>query len=268
MSVAAQTYPDLELLIADDGSTDRTREAVEAFLGANSGRFARVVFLSRENHGIAATLNELLEHARGRFLFLIASDDRAKPHAVATLYAFLASHPRHALAVGDNEIIDATGMRVAWDAERHTVTDPAEAVYRTWGEYLRAIRRPKDFTRRGFGHVEALEIDNYVPNGKMFRRSAVVQVGGWRPGTLEDWDLNFRLARRYRLAYLDQVLFSYRWHAANTMKNPTYFCAAHARTRDLIEEQRRGPLLRIRIRLNRRPLRWAVGRLGLRPRVW
>ena len=100
-SIVAQTHPDLELIIANDGSTDDTHQAIDAFLHQHASRFARVVYLNRPNRGIAATLNELLSQARGRFLFLIASDDRAKPQAVSTLYSVLARRPRVALAVGD-----------------------------------------------------------------------------------------------------------------------------------------------------------------------
>lgn len=260
-SIVAQTHPDLELIIANDGSTDDTHQAIDAFLHQHASRFARVVYLNRPNRGIAATLNELLSQARGRFLFLIASDDRAKPQAVSTLYSVLARHPRVALAVGDNEIIDATGKVVFWDAQRRNVVDPSLASFLTWGEYLRSTRPAKDFSRRGFGHVEALARGNYIPNGKMFRRTSVERVGGWRPGTLEDWDLNFRLARRYRLAYVDEVLFSYRWHDTNTIKNASLIQGLHEHTQELIAAQRREPLLRLRIRLHRQPLRWAAARL-------
>lgn len=260
-SIVAQTHPDLELLIANDGSLDATQEAIETFLQQHAGRFTRVVSLNRPNRGTAAALNELLGLARGRFLFLIASDDRAKPHAVATLYAFLTRHSRFALAVGDNEIIDSSGKRVYWDEQRHNVDDPSQAAFLTWGDYLKAMRPPRDFSGRGFGHVEALARGNYIPNGKMFRRSSVEQVGGWRSGTLEDWDLNFRLARRYRLAYVDDVLFSYRWHDTNTIKNAARIQKLAEHTLELIKQQRREPLLRIRIRLHREPLRWARARL-------
>ncbi len=266
-SVAAQTHPDLELLIANDGSTDGTHDAIEAFLATNSGRFARVVYLNRPNRGLATTLNELLGHASGRFLFLIASDDRAKPQAVETLYAVLDRRPRHALAVGDNEIIDASGRRVYWDAERRNVDDPGLASYRTWGEFLKATRPARDFRPRRYGHVEALERDNYIPNGKMYRRAAVLEVGGWRPGTLEDWDLSFRLARRYRFTYVDEVLFSYRWHETNTIKNSPRIDQFDANTRNLIDAQCHNPLLWLRIRLHREPVRWLWRRLGAQARA-
>lgn len=261
-SVAAQTHPDLELLVANDGSTDGTHDAIEAFLAMNAGRFTRVVYLNRPNRGLATTLNELLSHARGRFLFLIASDDRAKPQAVETLHAVLARRPRYALAVGDNEIIDAGGRRVYWDAERRNVDEPGPDGFRTWGEFLKSARPARDFRPRRYGHVEALERNNYIPNGKLYRRSAVLKVGGWRPGTLEDWDLNFRLARRYRFTYVDTVLFSYRWHDTNTIKDSRRIDKLGERTRDLIDSQCRNPQLWLRIRLHREPLRWLGRRLG------
>ncbi len=260
-SVVDQTHPDLELVIANDGSTDGTHDVIEAFLARHADRFTRVVYLNRPNRGVSATMNELLAQASGRLLYQIASDDRAKPHAIETLRGTFSRHPRHALAVGDNEIIDDTGTRVFWDAERNNVNDPAVAIYRTFADFLRSGRPARDFSPRGFGHVGALVHANYIPNGKLFRRAAVVAVGGWRTGTVEDWDLNFRLARRYRFTYVDEILFSYRWHATNSIKDAPKIDKLAMHTYDLIDAERSEPWLRLRVRLHNDPARWLVSRM-------
>lgn len=247
-ALAAQTYRPMELLIADDASRDATAAVIEKFVAEQTAEFDRIVFLRHDrNLGVATTLNELLERARGTYVFLNASDDRAEPDAVSKLVGVLESDSRSALAVGDNAIIDDSGRRVYWGPNRELVRDEHAATFRTWVDYLRAVNRPGVFEPRLFGRLGTLHRVNYIPNGKLFRRSAIVSVGGWTPGTLEDWDLNFRLARRYRLRYVDEVLFAYRWHDSNTISNPERARLLQRGTERAIARQMRKPAVWLRV---------------------
>ena len=241
-ALAAQTHRPLELLIGDDASTDATAAVIRSFIQERGGEFTRVVFEQRTvNTGVASMLNDLIAQARGRYVFLNASDDRAAPHAIEVLLAVLEADPRVALAVGDSIIIDRDSRRVFWGVDRDTFVDESEATYRTWVEYLRSVHRPGSFDRSRFGKPGTLHRSHYIPNGKLLRRSAVLQVGGWRAGTLEDWDLNFRLALRYRLRYVDEVLFAYRWHEANTMRDAARWLPLMTATEAYIAEELRNP---------------------------
>ncbi len=246
-ALAAQTHERLELLIADDASTDDTVQRVEEAIAVHAGRFERVRFERHEtNRGTAATLNSLLGHATGRYLFLNASDDRAAPHAISRLVSVLEQNPRAALAVGDSILIDEAGRRVYWAAGRATVDDPDAALYLTWVEHLRAMHRPGVFEPRLFGRAGTLHRVNYIPNGKLMRRDAVLAAGGWTPGTLEDWDLNFRLALRHRMVYVDDVLFAYRWHAGNTVRDHERMARLQAGTVSAIRRRLRDPRVWVR----------------------
>jgi len=251
-ALAAQTYRPLELLIADDASSDSTADEIRAFLRENGDAFDRVVFQPHEiNRGTAATLNGLLAEARGRYLFLNASDDRAAHHAITTLAGALDAVPRAALAVGDSIIIDKTGQRVYWSPDRELIANEAAATYRTWVDYLRDVNRAGVFGPRLFGRAGTLHRVNYIPNGKLFRREAVEAVGGWRAGTFEDWDLNFRLACRFPLLYVDEVLFAYRVHETNTMRDPERVAALHAGTEAAIRRELRNPTVWLRVMASR-----------------
>ena len=183
---------------------------------------------------------------------------------IEILLPVLRSDRRAALAVGDCAIIDDAGERVYWGPGREIVRDPDKAAYLTWVGFLRAVNAAGTFERPRFGRVDTLWRANYVPNGKLLRTSAVAAVGGWREGTLEDWDINFRLARRFALRYVDQVLFEYRWHDGNTIKNAAFVRPAMQRTQELIRRQMRNPLLWIRIGVHRNPLRRIRAWLGAR----
>ena len=258
VAIAAQTHRPLELLIADDASTDTTADVITAFLARHGAEFERVVFHRHDaNVGVADTLNRLLVQARGTYIFLNASDDRASPRAIATLVDVLDNDRRAALAVGDSVIIDGSGARVYWGPNRETVNEEHTATYRTWVDYLRDVNRHGVFDPRLFGRIGTLHRVNYLPNGKLFRRTAVIQAGGWQPGTFEDWVMNFRLARRHRLRYVDEVLFAYRWHDTNTVHDPQRAPMLQNATKQVIARELRNPIVWARV-LARRDLQSRV----------
>src|SRR5882724_10823057 len=67
-SVLAQTYPHVELIVVDDGSTEGTRDVVERF-GAS------VSLITQAHAGVYAARNRGLRHARGELVAFIDSDD-------------------------------------------------------------------------------------------------------------------------------------------------------------------------------------------------
>ena len=246
-ALAAQSHRPLELIIGDDASADGTADVIRAFLRERGDEFDRVVFRAKTvNGGIAAMLNDLLREARGAYLFLNASDDRAAPHAIEVLAGVLDADPRVALAVGDSIVIDSSGQRVYWAPDRLSFVDESDARFRTWVEYLRAVHRPGVFEPRLFGRPGTLHRGHYIPNGKLFRRAAIEAVGGWRSDVLEDWDLNFRLSLRYRLRYVDELLYAYRWHDTNAIRDPERLLRLLRNTEAAIAAELRHPSVWLR----------------------
>jgi glycosyltransferase involved in cell wall biosynthesis len=121
-SVLAQSRPDLELLVVDDGSTDDTRDVVERL-----ARDTRVRLLPQENQGAAAARNAGVERARGRFIGFIDSDDLWLPRYLEEMGAALERRPEAGLAYTDAWALDATAGRIeratamAW---QHPPTEP------------------------------------------------------------------------------------------------------------------------------------------------
>lgn len=87
-SILRQSFTDFELLVIDDGSTDRTADVVGAI---DDGRI-RLIGHDR-NHGIPAARNTGLEHARGRFIAWLDSDDISRPTRLEEQLRYLDRHP-------------------------------------------------------------------------------------------------------------------------------------------------------------------------------
>lgn len=212
-SIIAQTYENIELLVIDDGSKDRTFEILQSLKPECEKRFVRVVFETHTNRGMPKTSNILIEKARGTYIYGIASDDKAKPYAIERLHDFLSRNPDYVLAVGDNEMIDQDSNRIYWDNERNVVS-AENAVCRTVGEDLGINDTDK------FGRYETLLRANHVPNGYLIRRQAMIDCGKYDPDILlEDWYIHLQLIKIGKLKYIPEVLFSYRWHDSNTIKS-------------------------------------------------
>ena len=71
-SALAQTYPDIEILIIDDGSTDNTAQVVQGY-GSN------VHYIYQGNQGRPAARNNGIRHATGEFIAILDSDDWWQP---------------------------------------------------------------------------------------------------------------------------------------------------------------------------------------------
>lgn len=218
-SIINQTYPNLELIIIDDGSTDSTWQKTEEMRELCEKRFTKTVFLQQENQGTCETLNKLCQLTQGEYIFDIASDDALKPNAISTLYEFLSQNPDYALAVGDNEIIDENSKICYWDNNRNIVYDKTNAKFSTFGNFLKK-QRNFDFESDKFGSYETLYTGNYIPNGYLIRKSIFEKTGYFtKEAPLEDWWLMLQISKYAKFKYINQILYSYRWHSTNTIKN-------------------------------------------------
>ncbi|MCH5276502.1 MAG: glycosyltransferase [Desulfovibrionaceae bacterium] len=215
-SILAQTYPAIELILIDDASTDNTFRIAENMRERCEARFTRTIIMSKEKGCAAASCNMGITLARGEYIYLIASDDAALPHAVETLAAILDSDTHCVLAVGDNAFFNETSTTIGWDREWHS-TSVEHAVFRTFGDVLGL--NADGHIRDNFGRYPELLWNNHIPNGYLMRRSALLQAGGYNEKVLvEDWYMNLQLSKLGTMCYVPEVLFRYRWHSKNTIK--------------------------------------------------
>jgi hypothetical protein len=180
-SILAQTCPDFELVIIDDGSTDSTPEQLRRYEAADD----RVRVQHQQQAGLVASLNRGCGEARGAYIARMDADDIAFPERLARQVEFLDRHPKVAVVGSAVMRIDASGREIK---RNFCPTSHAEIV--------EALREYTCFTHPSV----------------MLRAAALSAVGGYRPAYLaaEDYDLWLRLSERYELANLPEPLLYYR----------------------------------------------------------
>lgn len=220
-SIINQTYENIELIVVDDGSKDDTYKKILELKEECEKRFKRVHFETKENEGTVATFNRLLSLAKGDYIYFIASDDMiADVDALKIQAEFLDKNKKYCLVVGDNQFIDSNGKVCYWDEKQNIVYNKNEAKYLTFGESLKAGRPDVNFSSKEFGKYQTFLTVNYIPNGYLIRKSTLDLIPKFtNEAPLEDYFLHLQLSKYGKYKYIDKVLFSYRWHGANTIKN-------------------------------------------------
>lgn len=220
-SIINQTFQSLELLIIDDGSSDDTWNKILSLKSECEKRFIRFFFQRQENKGTCFTINKLLSKASGKYIYGIASDDIADKNAIKLFYHFLDKNPDYALVVGENGIIDQDSIHCFWDENKNNVYDANIAKYKSFSEYLEKNNPAHiNFDSSDFGRYETLLMGNYIPNGYLIRKTVYEKIGPFPiEAPLEDFWLMLQIAKHYKMKFLRQKTFFYRWHATNTIRN-------------------------------------------------
>jgi hypothetical protein len=186
-SVLQQTFPDFELLILDDGSTDSTPEILRRYFQQEP----RIRVHRREKRGFAATLNNGMELARGTFIARMDADDLAHPTRLKRQVDYLTRRPEVGILGTSYWVIDERGRRL--DLKRFPTSD----LHIRWANLLApAFAHPSVMLRRDVLLHHGLRYDPSFPGA-------------------EDFELWIRLLRHTRGANLDQALLEYREHPSS-----------------------------------------------------
>ena len=181
-SVLAQTCPEFEFIIIDDGSRDGSREIITDY----AGRDKRIKPISQENSGLVNSLNRGLGKARGEYLARMDGDDICFPHRFEAQVAALEARPGLGAVGGDVTLVDRAGLVVG------------QQVY-----------------PRGHQLKERLLCGSLLCHPCVMLRTGVLrELGGYRPyyAHCEDYDLWLRLSRLAELDNLPDKLLYYRTH--------------------------------------------------------
>ena len=187
-SVWEQSYQNIELLVIDDGSKDRSPQILQE-LEKESPIEMRVIL--KENEGLSRTLNLGLREAKGCYIAVLASDDFYHPQKIENQVEFMKANPAHKMCYGrirevsNDEISDSESLA----KNRNT--------------------------------FDALLLGNFIPAVTVMAvREVLLDLGGFDEDSyIEDWDMWLRLSSRYSFGFLPKTLAYYRRHETNASSN-------------------------------------------------
>jgi glycosyltransferase involved in cell wall biosynthesis len=193
-SIVQQSYRHIEIAVADDGSTDGTREHLQWW----ASRDTRVVpVLAPANGGFSANWNRGLERCTGEFLAFLSGDDQMLPGRLAAQLSFMLAHPDCGICTHDMELFDSASGRT---------------LYRLHDRFAAKNGGPEVLftTNWLFGRdVKA------IPSSYMFRASAVANCRyDPRLRIMNEWLFEIECMMRSGLQWrtLPEVLGRYRSH--------------------------------------------------------
>lgn len=149
-SIAAQTYPNLEAIIVNDASTDRSGQICE-YYAARDTRMHVIHFPA--NQGLSAARNEAVLRARGKYLTFIDSDDYAEPDLLEKLYGNLTENSADISICGTENAWAKTGSSRTYSQEE-TICCMARRspfLWNVWGKlYLTETVKAHPFNKHAF----------------------------------------------------------------------------------------------------------------------
>ena len=198
-SILSQTHRDLELIVADDGSSDGTVEILEQFDDARLR-----ILRNPGNLGVVASRNRCFEHARGAYVAMLDHDDLSAPTRLARQMAYLDANPGTVLLGTAARVLDGGVLRPMNHPER---TTPALICW------LLHVANP------------------LVCSSVMFRADAVRRLGMFMSDQFtyaDDYEFYHRMATLGAIARLDTPLTIYRLHDSNAYKRHESTMTANA----------------------------------------
>ena len=189
-SVLAQTYPEFEVIVVDDGSTDGTGQALQALIGQEDCN-GRVRYFFRPNQGQSAARNMGIEKARGELVAFLDSDDIWLPEKLEwQVRALQQFQDKSCACITDARLIDNLGM------DTSAFRKSGKSFEETLGIDFEAARNLVKYR------------DPFWLSTLLVRTDFVKQLGCFdhQLGYAEDHDLLFRVSLATSICYVNKPL--------------------------------------------------------------
>jgi len=195
-SVLNQTIKDIELIIVDDASIDKSRTIIEDY----QKRDARIkVFFHKQNEGIAKTINDAIAHTSGDYIAFTASDDVWMKHKLEKQINVLKNL--------DEVVVWSDGV---------VIDENSQFTGQYWSEMYQINKRKTD------GNIfEELLKGNYICGQSRILKRKMLRDVSFDDSLLylNDYLFEIELANKYPYYFINEPLIQYRIHGENTILN-------------------------------------------------
>lgn len=197
-SVINQTYKNIELIIINDGSPDKTDEKIMELYDKCKERFERFEYISRENRGLVNTINELNQLAKGYYITGLASDDFYAPTKIEKQVEALEKNSEYAMCYSN---------MIGVDKDSNIILNKYK------NKYVKSGYIFEDILFRNFITAPTVII----------KKSILDEVGEYEiKYKIEDHPMWLKISKKYKILYLDEDLVYYRDHDSNMSKNSEF----------------------------------------------
>lgn len=192
-SALEQTYPHVELIVIDDGSTDGTGDLLQS----RYGQWIRYVY--QANQGRSEARNHGMQLASGDYIAFLDSDDIWEPDKLEKQIAFMQAHPQYGLTHTFTSIIDSNGQPL-----------PSETRSR--------LKHHRAGCRSGYSYTAMAQRCVMFLSTVMLKTSMLPLIGLMDRDipAFEDWDWYLRAALVTQIGVLPEPLTRYRLHEGNS----------------------------------------------------
>jgi glycosyltransferase involved in cell wall biosynthesis len=191
-SALAQTYPHVEIIVLDDGSTDDSLKIARDYETRFPGKIKVYTHPNGANRGISRTVNAAFAHSKGKYWMGLPSDDILYPDKIEKQIDFLEKNPALGFVYCYVDYIDSGGKPVP-------------------GRFGKDITVDED-------PLKSMILENFIPGMAILaRREAIERVGEHDADLIySDWDFWVRLFSLYKGGFIPESLIGYRVHDYNT----------------------------------------------------
>jgi glycosyltransferase involved in cell wall biosynthesis len=202
-SLLEDGWPNLEVLVIDDGSSDDSFTVIQEWRSQHQNAFYRFDLDRQTNRGLAATLNSLIGKATGQYIKILASDDYLVREGIQAGVDYLQNNNDKLAVFGDCLVVDENGRTIL----RSGLT-----------QFLTPSIRPRVMSHPKLIPLEIILRWSILGPGLLLRSEAYTQPGIGLYNELllvEDRDMYLRLTAKAVLGYVDRCVAAYRWHGGN-----------------------------------------------------
>ncbi|MCB1196045.1 glycosyltransferase [bacterium] len=182
-SVLNQTFEDYEIVVIDDGSTDSTKDLMQAYVEKYP---QKIRYIYQKNKGLSGARNTGIENACGEYIALLDADDLWLPERLKAQIDFLKKHPEYSFVFSDVYAMDENGKR---------------------GKTMMRLKKPVS----GDIFYELL-LENFISVPTTLIKKDCFKNAGFYSSDMklcEDHHFSLRLANYYKGGYIDQPLACY-----------------------------------------------------------